>query len=305
MHIVIAGYGRVGRSIAQEFEDRGHTVAVVDRSDSVYEMSDGLRGRKLTGEAFDRETLLRAGIEKAGCFCATTSGDNSNFVSARVARDHFGVQQVLARIKEPRRAEIYRTAGIDTISPVEWATRQFLDKVPGDVTTTKVSPLPPAAVRPRTSAQTVQDERPGDPILIVGGGKAGTYLADRLRVDHPVTVIEQRPARAEYLRHAMPDVDVVDGDGCEPSTLERAGVSRVKFVTAATGDDEDNLVVSYLAKYIGTQATVIARINHPYNEWLFTTDFGVDEPVGAASGLYRAVSKRCDVFAAQEPAPEQ
>lgn len=304
MHIVIAGYGRVGRSIAQEFEERGHTVAVIDRSDAVYEMSDGLKGRKLTGEAFDRETLLRAGIEKAGCFCATTSGDNSNFVSARVARDNFGVQQVLARIKEPRRAEIYRAAGIDTISPVDWATRQFLDKVPGDLTAAHVTPLPPSPSRPRTTVRALGDEPKGDPILIVGGGKAGTYLADRLRSDHPVVIVEQRPDRAEYLRHAMPEVHVVHGDGCEPATLERAGVSAVKFVTAATGDDEDNLVVSYLSKHIGTEATVIARINHPYNEWLFTPEWGVDEPVGAASGLYRAVSKRCDVFTAQEPKPE-
>jgi Trk K+ transport system NAD-binding subunit len=301
MHIVIAGYGRVGRSIAREFEERGHSIAVIDRSDAVYETTDGLKGRKLTGEAFDRETLLRAGIEKAGCFCATTSGDNSNFVSARVARDHFHVPQVLARIKEPRRAEIYRTAGIDTISPVEWATNQFLDKVPGDITTTHISPLPPVPPRPRQAVRAVRDEPAGDPILIVGGGKAGTYLADRLRANHLVVIVEQRADRAEYLRHAMPEIEVVHGDGCEPATLERAGVSEMKFVTAATGDDEDNLVVGYLAKHIGTSATVIARINHPYNEWLFTPDWGVDEPVGAASGLYRAVSKRCDVFNAPEP----
>lgn len=298
MHIIIAGYGRVGRSIAQEFENRGHTVAVIDRTDAVYESTDTLRARKLTGEAFDRQTLLRAGIEKAECFCATTSGDNTNFVSARVARDHFGVPQVLARIKEPRRAEIYRTAGIDTISPVEWATRQFLDKVPGDITTTHASPVPPSAPRGRQAVRMPSSDAQGAPILIVGGGKAGTYLADRLRADHPIVLIEMRADRAEYLRHAMPEIEVVHGDGCEPATLERAGVSEMAFVTAATGDDEDNLVVSYLAKHIGTKATVIARINHPYNEWLFTPDWGVDEPVGAASGLYRAVSKRCDVFTA-------
>jgi len=102
------------------------------------------------------------------------------------------------------------------------------------------------------------------------------------------------------LKHAMPDVEVIHGDACEPLTLERAGVADVRFVAAATGDDEDNLVVSYLVKRIGSQAVVVARINHPANEWLFTPEWGVDEPVGAAAGLYRAVSDRCETLRSRD-----
>jgi len=297
MHIVIAGYGRVGRSIAREFEARGHSVAVIDRNDAAFEPFDGLRGRKFTGEAFDRSTLVRAGIEKAGCFCATTSGDNSNFVSARVAKEHFGVEKVIARIYEPRRAEIYRNAGIDTISSVDWATHQFLDRIPGESVTpvtAPAAPAAPAAAASRSEVGPVDAAPKGTSIMIVGGGKAGKYLAERLRKEHPVVLVEQRAERIDHLRQSLPDVTVVHGDGCEPATLERAGVAAACFVTAATGDDEDNLVVSYLVKRIGSEATVIARINHPDNEWLFTPDWGVDVPVGAAAGLYLAVSTRCD-----------
>jgi Trk K+ transport system NAD-binding subunit len=291
MHIVIAGYGRVGRSIASGFESAGHTVAIIDRDVAAFEDPDPVRGRKVTGEAFDRETLESAGIGRAGCFCATTSGDNSNFVSARIAKEHYGVGIVVARIYEPRRAVIYRDIGIDTISSVDWATGEFLARVPAS----ESAPTQAAAV----SAPPIPTARTGQPeaanILIVGGGKAGAYLAERLHKDHPVTLVELRSDKIERLRRRMPDVDVLHGDGCEPGVLERAGALDADFVAAATGDDEDNLVVSHLMKSIHGTATVVARINHPANEWLFTPAWGVDVPVGAAAGLYQAVSARCDL----------
>lgn len=291
MHVVIGGYGRVGRSLAHEFEARGHTVAIVDRDPASFEEVDEIRGPKVAGEVFDRETLERAGIAKAGCFCAVTSGDNSNFVSARVARERFGVGIVIARIYEPRRAVIYRDIGISTISSVEWATSQFLSMVP------PVEGFEPAgepAGRPQASDPAPTEAEPGR-ILIVGAGKSGAYLAERLRRTHAVTLVELREPKIELLRHRMPDVSIVHGDGCEPEVLDRAGASRAAFVAAATGDDEDNLVVCHLVKSVGSPATVVARINHPANEWLFTKDWGVDVPVGAAAGLYQAVAARCDI----------
>jgi Trk K+ transport system NAD-binding subunit len=298
MHIIIAGYGRVGRSLAHEFETRGHTVAVIDRDPAVFEGFDGVRGRKIAGEAFDRETLERAGIANADCLCATTSGDNSNFVAARVAKDRYGVGIVIARIYEPRRAVIYRDVGIDTISSVEWATGQFLSRIPGE-DGTLIAPAPAASriVRgePHTTATPIGAAASGSRILIIGGGKSGSYLAERLRKEHPVTLVEVRADKIERLSHAMPDVEVLHGDGCEPQMLERAGAPEADFVAAATGDDEDNLVVSHLVRTIGGNATMVARINHPANEWLFTPEWGVDVPVGAAAGLYQAVAERCEV----------
>lgn len=127
MHVIIGGYGRVGRSLAHVLEDAGHSVTVIDRSPRVFaEHGEEIRGRKLTGEVFDRETLLKAGIERADAFAAVTSGDNSNIVSARIARERFGVRCVVARIFDPRRAAIYERFGIPTVSSVQWAGAQLL-----------------------------------------------------------------------------------------------------------------------------------------------------------------------------------
>lgn len=292
MHVVIAGYGRVGRSLAHHLEQRGHTVAVIDRDPAAFEEIDEIRGRRIAGEAFDRETLERAGITRAGCFCAATSGDNTNFVAARIARERFGIETVIARIYEPRRAVIYRGVGIDTISSVEWTTGQFLSRIPG-ADQEQPSEIPAArAAIPTRSATTAPDDRPHT--VIVGGGKAGGYLASRLRKLHRVTLVEMRADKAEHLSREMPDVAVLHGDGCEPQVLEVAGVGSAAFVAAATGDDEDNLVVSHLVKCAESAATVVARINHPANEWLFTPEWGVDVPIGAAAGLFMAVSARCE-----------
>jgi len=296
MHVVIAGYGRVGRYLAHELEARGHTVAIVDRNQNAFEEFDEIRGRKIAGEAFDRETLERAGIAKAGCFFATTSGDNTNFVSARIAKERFGVDIVVARIYEPRRANIYRNVGISTISSVDWAIGQFLSMIPA-VEGFEAPAAPAAPAAPVSPAPATKPSGPGCDaldIVIIGGGKAGAYLAEGLRRTCHVTLIEQRVEKIEQLRRRMPNVDVIHGDGCEPQMLERAGVPGAKFVAAATGDDEDNLVVSHLVRSIGSAATVVARVNHPANEWLFTPEWGVDVPVGAAAGLFQAVSARCE-----------
>lgn len=128
-------------------------------------------------------------------------------------------------------------------------------------------------------------------IVIVGAGKAGAYLAEKLRADSEVTLIEQHADKVDRIKMRMPDVRVVHGDGCEPSLLERAGVADADFVAAATGDDEDNLVISHLVKTIGGSAVVFARVNHPANEWLFTPAWGVDVAVGAAATMYTLVEQ--------------
>jgi trk system potassium uptake protein TrkA len=127
MHVVIGGYGRTGRFLAHMLENQGHSVAVIDRNADVFEeFGQEIRGRKLIGEVFDRETMRKAGIEDADVYAAVTSGDNSNIVSARAARDRFGVPHVVARIYDPRRAVLYENFGIPTISSVQWASSLFL-----------------------------------------------------------------------------------------------------------------------------------------------------------------------------------
>lgn len=129
-------------------------------------------------------------------------------------------------------------------------------------------------------------------IIIVGGGKSGSFLAERLRDKHNVTLVESRPDRALELAKTLQGVHVVRGDGCEPSLLDRAGVAQADLVAALTGDDEDNLVVSLLAKRMYKVSVVIARVNHPKNEWLFTKQWGVDAGVSAASVIYDLVEKQ-------------
>ena len=126
MHVVIGGYGRVGRYLAHELEAQGHTVAVVDRNSDVYEEFEGINGLRLNGEVFDRDTLIKAGIEHADAFAACTSGDNSNIVAARVARERFNVPLVIARIFDPKRAMIYERFGIPTVSAVQWSSSRLL-----------------------------------------------------------------------------------------------------------------------------------------------------------------------------------
>lgn len=138
-------------------------------------------------------------------------------------------------------------------------------------------------------------------IVIIGAGKSGAYLAAKLREAAAITVIEQRADKAEQLRRRMPDIEVVHGDGCEPAVLEHAGVATADFVAAATGDDEDNLVVSHLVKTIGGTAKVFARVNHPANEWLFTPEWGVDVAVGAAATMYHLVEEERSRRAAETP----
>jgi trk system potassium uptake protein len=128
-------------------------------------------------------------------------------------------------------------------------------------------------------------------VVIVGAGKTGVFLAEKLRANHDVTVIEVRPERVEYVAKHMPGVKVLRGDGCEPSVLERANVGHADLVAALTGDDEDNLVVSFLAKNTLKVPLVFARTNHPKNEWLFTSQWGVDVGVSTASVIYSLIEK--------------
>jgi trk system potassium uptake protein len=130
VHIVIMGCGRVGSSIAHTLEDRGHSVAVIDQDPEAFrKLRSGFKGIKVTGVGFDRDVLIEAGIERAGAFAACSSGDNSNVIAARVARESFGVQRVVARIYDPRRASVYQRLGIPTVATVAWTGDQMLRRL--------------------------------------------------------------------------------------------------------------------------------------------------------------------------------
>jgi trk system potassium uptake protein TrkA len=130
MHVVIAGCGRVGSDLTVSLARQGHTVSVIDKNPHAFDrLPPGFEGQTLVGIAFDRETMEAAGIREAGAFIAVTNGDNSNIVSARIAREHYQIEKVVARIYDPRRAEIYRRLGIPTVATVQWASAEIYDQL--------------------------------------------------------------------------------------------------------------------------------------------------------------------------------
>lgn len=127
MHVVIMGCGRVGASLAAALERLGHDVAIIDKErDSFRRLSSDFHGQQVIGVGFDRQVLIEAGIERAGAFAAVSNGDNSNIISARVARETFGVEHVVARIYDQKRAAVYERLGIPTVATVPWTTDRFL-----------------------------------------------------------------------------------------------------------------------------------------------------------------------------------
>lgn len=130
MHFVVMGCGRVGAMLAHRMLDRGHTVAVIDKNPAAFaQLGEDFAGETVIGIGFDRATLAQARVGEAAGFAAVSSGDNSNIIAARVVREEFGVRNVVARIYDPHRAEIYERLGIATVPTVRWAAAQVLSRL--------------------------------------------------------------------------------------------------------------------------------------------------------------------------------
>ena len=357
MHIVIMGCGRVGSTLAHILEDQGHTVAVIDQDVEAFrKLRPGFRGSKITGIGFDRDVLIEAGIEKAHAFAAVSSGDNSNVIAARVARESFGVQRVAARIYDPRRAEVYQRLGIPTVATVRWTADQMLRRLlPEGVATLWRDPTGSlvlaelsccdrlagregqragvgsrgphrlhlqarrgAAARPwhrpaagRRPARHGQGRGPeadrvgvrqacpgeGEPLMrvaIAGAGAVGRSIAKELLENgHEVLLIDKNSKAIKV--YSVPRAEWLLADACEIASLDDASLERCNVVIAATGDDKVNLVVSLLAKTEYGVPRVVARINHPNNEWLFNESWGVDVAVSTPRLLSALVEEAVSV----------
>jgi trk/ktr system potassium uptake protein len=126
MRVLIMGCGRVGSELSHALLDAGHEVTVIDKRAAAFDRyPPGEQARTIVGLGFDRDVLEEAGIREADAFIAVSSGDNSNIVSARVALEHYHVPQVIARIFDPRRAEIYERLNIPTVATTTWGVKQF------------------------------------------------------------------------------------------------------------------------------------------------------------------------------------
>ena len=134
VHVVIVGCGRVGSTLALELPAIGHTVAVIDRKpDAFKRLGENFSGLTIAGIGFDRDVLLEAGIDRAQAVAAVTNGDNSNILIARVAREKFGIEKVVARIYDPKRAEIYERLGVATVATVKWTSERILRRILPDI----------------------------------------------------------------------------------------------------------------------------------------------------------------------------
>ncbi|HEV7525787.1 MAG TPA: TrkA family potassium uptake protein [Acidimicrobiia bacterium] len=142
MHVVVIGCGRVGSELAGALLQSGHSVAVVDKNVRAFRrLGPDFAGNTVVGFGFDRDHLTQAGIEQAGAFASVTNGDNSNILCARIARETYGIEHVVARIYDPRRALIYQRLGIPTVATVAWTTDQVLRRLlPGETSHDWVDP---------------------------------------------------------------------------------------------------------------------------------------------------------------------
>jgi trk system potassium uptake protein TrkA len=130
VHVIVVGCGRVGSELADALEKAGNSVAIIDKNAGAFRrLPASFAGNRIVGFGFDREDLKAAGIDHADAVAAVTSGDNSNILTARIARENFGIDRVVARIYDPRRALIYQRLGIPTVATVSWTTDQVLRRL--------------------------------------------------------------------------------------------------------------------------------------------------------------------------------
>jgi trk system potassium uptake protein TrkA len=130
MHVIVVGCGRVGSELAVALEAGGHSVSIIDKNRNAFRrLPERWTGRAVVGFGFDRDHLEQAGIHEAQALAAVTSGDNTNILTARIARETFEIASVVARIYDPRRAVIYQRLGIPTVATVSWTTDQVLRRL--------------------------------------------------------------------------------------------------------------------------------------------------------------------------------
>jgi len=178
--VIIAGCGRVGSTLATQLSISANEVAIVDHNPDSFEfLGPSFTGSTHVGKAFDRATLESAGIERADAFVAVTSGDNSNVVSAIVAKEVFRVPRVIARIYDPRRAEIYRRLGLQAVSSVSWATHEIMVLLAHTGLATQISfgdgqvRIVTAEVPPRLHERTVGELEQAGEISVIAVVRAG------------------------------------------------------------------------------------------------------------------------------------
>lgn len=126
VHIVVVGCGRVGSGLATRLSEEGHSVVIIDKNRDAFRRLSSFSGTTLLGSGFDRDILFQADARRADALAAVTSGDNTNILCARIARDNYRIKNVVARIYDPQRADIYKKLGIPTVATSTWTVNQVM-----------------------------------------------------------------------------------------------------------------------------------------------------------------------------------
>jgi trk system potassium uptake protein TrkA len=138
MRVIIMGCGRVGVQLALLLVEEGHQVVVIDYdANALTRLGPNFKGQKIVGVGFDKDILLKAGIERADAFAAASSSDNANIIAARIAHNIFHVPRVVARLFDPQRAEVYRRLGMLTISSTTWGAERIRELI----TSAEIDPI--------------------------------------------------------------------------------------------------------------------------------------------------------------------
>jgi trk system potassium uptake protein TrkA len=211
VHVVVVGCGRVGSGLARAVEAAGHTAAVIDRQERAFRRLDSdFTGLRIVGVGFDRDRLTGAGIDRANALAAVTNGDNSNILVARIARETYGIDKVVARIYDPRRAAIYERLGIATIATVQWASERVLRRIlPDSQAVEWIDPSAQVVLVERLAPTTLAGRKVGD---LEADGFARVVALQRLGVSQlpkPGLVVQE----GDVLFLAIPGDRIDDVDG--------------------------------------------------------------------------------------------
>jgi trk system potassium uptake protein len=213
MHFIVVGCGRVGSELALRLQHEGQSVCVVDRRPVAFRrLPEDWGGETVVGFGFDQDTLREAGVEQADALAAVTSGDNTNILTARVAREMFEVPHVVARIYDPRRAVIYQRLGIPTVATVSWTVDQVMRRLfPDRSATAWTDPTGEVSMVERTlphafAGRRLDELAAGDrfrPVLVTRAGQARLAMPDLVGQEGDIVLLSVRTDALDELEKML------------------------------------------------------------------------------------------------------
>ncbi len=291
MKIVVLGYGRVGSRTVKALSERGHEISLIDKESSRLAQAAQLEGVHLIhGNGIDVDVQSEAGMAEADLLLAVTTDDNVNLMAAQVARTHYQVPRVIARVYEPSHAEATQEdPQLIVLCPTLFAVDLLIEQVDKGINAASIlrSAAEPPKVMPQSGFNTNSESRY---IIVAGGGKVGINLARALtNSGHEVAVIERDAVRATSLANRL-ECPVFTGDSSTHDVLECAGASRARVFVAATGSDQDNLIACQIAKKVFGIEQTVARASNPKNEEVMAR-LGVDTTVSSTSIIQQVIER--------------